>query len=376
MADPGESHAGLYTIAEDKGIGARPGTLVAPPGSPPPRVAAYLYDADSFEEIAVEDMAQLTALRETGRNLWLDVNGLGDPEFVAAIGDAFGFHRLSLEDTLSLHQRPKVEEYDGYLFAVAQCPLTDGPQSFEQISVFIGPDYVVTFQAYEANRLVAVLNRVKNPATRVRNASSDYLAYAILDLIVDSYFPILADYDQRLEQIEADIRRDPARTDVDVLFEIKRALAQVRRHMWGTRDALTFLVREHHPVLRSDHDVYFRDIQDHAVRIIEFSEMTRETCNALTDYHLAQQGQRMNEVMKVLTIIATIFIPLTFIAGIYGMNFDPGASPWNMPELGWRYGYVAVWIAMLITVILMVAWFRRLGWLGAAGEDTRASEQE
>ena len=374
MSKPENGHAADYTIAETKGAGARPGTLVAPANSPPPRMVAYLYDAEHFEEIAVPAIGALKELRKPGRNLWLDVNGLGDPDVVAAVGDAFGFHRLSLEDVVHLHQRPKVEEYDEYLFAVAQCPLAEGPEPFEQICLFIGIDYVVTFQAYETPRLVAVLHRVKNKVTRVRNSGPDYLAYAVLDLIIDSYFPVLDTYDQRLEEIELAIKLDPVRANIDELFDIKRSLSRVRRHMWGTRDAVTFLSREEHPVIRPEHQVYFRDVQDHAVRIIEFSEVSRETCTALTDYHLAQQGQRMNEIMKVLTIIATIFIPLTFIAGIYGMNFDPGASPWNMPELGWRYGYLAVWSVMLIAAILMVAWFHRTGWIGPARGDHDTSD--
>ena len=326
MNESQNGQAANYTIAEEKSVGDRPGTLVAPPGSPPPVIVAYQYDADHFEEAALVDIRDLEALRQPGRNLWLDVNGLGEPEVIAAIGETFGFHRLSLEDVVHLQQRPKVEEYDAYLFAVAQCPLPDGPEPFEQISLFIGTDYLVSFQAFESNRLRAVLDRLKNRSTRVRSSGPDYLAYAVLDLIVDSYFPVLDSYDQRLERIEQAIKHDPIRAGVDEIFEIKRSLSQVRRHMWGTRDAMTFLSRDEHPVIRPEHQVYFRDVQDHAVRIIEFSEVSRETCTGLTDYHLAEQGQRMNEIMKVLTIIATLFIPLTFIAGIYGMNFDPDAS--------------------------------------------------
>ena len=366
MNETHNDHAGDYTIAEAREVGSLPGTLVAPEGSPPPSIVAYLYDADHFEAISVDRVEVLPGLRQTGRNLWLDVNGLGDPEVIAGIGTCFDIHRLSLEDAVHLNQRPKVDDYDGYLFAVAQYPLQGESAPFEQISLVIGPDFLVTFQAYETNRLDKILQRLRNKTTRVRRAGSDYLAYAILDLIVDAYFPLLEVYDQRLEEIEAGIKEDPSNAEVEELFAIKRSLARVRRHMWGTRDAMTFLTHEEHPVIQADHQFYFRDVQDHAVRIIEFSDTSRDTCIALTDFHLAQQGQRMNEVMKVLTIIATLFIPLTFIAGIYGMNFDPEASPLNMPELGWHFGYPAVWIVMVVCALLMITWFRRLGWLGGA----------
>ena len=200
------------------------------------------------------------------------------------------------------------------------------------------------------------------------------MCYALLDLTVDAYFPVLEEREMFLGRKEEEIFRGGTGVDVRDIYETRRTLMALRRNLWGIREALNTLLRDGHHQMQTDTLVYLRDTYDHVVRALELSETQRETCSSLVDLHQTMLGQRMNEIMKVLTIIATIFIPLTFIAGIYGMNFDPEASPWNMPELAWRFGYPAVWTLMLGMGVLMLYLFRRLGWLGVKRSDSSNKE--
>ena len=353
----------------DPQVGAPPGQLVIPPGSPPPRIDVTTYDEQDYQRVKEDSIGDLSHWFQQPGVVWMDVNGLGDSDIIVAIGNAFHLHKLTLEDILHLTQRPKIEEYGDHLYVVVQFPVFDGEQDFEQISIILRDRSVLSVQSTSTNRFEAIVQRLETSKGRIRVSGADYLCYALLDLTVDAYFPVLEEREMFLGRKEEEIFRGGAGVDVRDIYETRRTLMALRRNLWGIREALNTLLRDGHHQMQADTLVYLRDTYDHVVRALELSETQRETCSSLVDLHQTMLGQRMNEIMKVLTIIATIFIPLTFIAGIYGMNFDPEASPWNMPELAWRFGYPAVWTLMLGMGVLMLYLFRRLGWLGEKRSD-------
>ena len=253
----------------------------------------------------------------------------------------FGLHPLALEDTVNLHQRPKVETYDGYLFIVLRMPValpsTDGVSASrletEQVTMALGRDFVVTFQERSGDCFGPVRHRLRNPGGQIRQRGPDYLAYALIDAAIDAFFPILEAYGEQVEELEDDVVSQPGNRQIARIHELKRNLLTARRALWPLRDMVNALLREDSPLIDKQTLIYLRDCHDHASQLIDMIETYREICSGLVDIHLSSVSNRMNEVMKVLTIIATIFIPLTFIAGVYGMNFDPHAGPLSMPEL-------------------------------------------
>ncbi|MFT5472516.1 MAG: magnesium transporter [Candidatus Promineifilaceae bacterium] len=345
-------------------LGAPPGILHLPENASPPRIDVTIYNADSFERRTITSVNELAELDLNGKQLWVDVNGLGDPTVIDQLGQHFGFHRLSLEDVVHTPQRPKMEAYDDHLFFVTQMPAFEGSVAFEQISLFLGTSFVVTFQSTPKNMLGPIVSRLEHAVGRIRTSSVDYLAYAIIDMITDAYFPVLEHFDQAVDALEDEIMNSPKPAVVERIYKMKRELLAVRRAAWGMREALSGMTHEDLKLIADATVYYLRDTYDHSIRIVEIAEQYRELASGLMDWYQSCLSQRMNEVMKTLTIISTIFIPLTFIAGIYGMNFDPEASRWNMPELRLPYGYVAVWAAMLVSVFMMYLFFRRRGWLG------------
>src|SRR5262245_7632857 len=234
----------------------------------------------------------------------------------------------------------------------------------EQLSLFLGPDFVITFQERPGDCLEPVRERIRKQETRVREADAGYLAYAILDAVTDHYFPILEAYGERLEALEDRIVARPDRAVVAEIHDMKRELLYIRRAVWPQREALNTLVRDEIPHITAETRLYLRDCYDHSVRIIDLVETYREVCSDLMDLYLSSISNRMNEIMKVLTIISTLFIPLTFVVGIYGMNFDPQSSPLNMPELKWYFGYPMCLALMIAIAIAQLFYFRHKGWIG------------
>lgn len=338
----------------------------APPGS-----LEVLIDAASsnvrwvaYGEGTLREGAGLPPVEPVGRVTWVDVVGIGSADVVSAIGERYGLHPLALEDVVHPHQRPKVEEYPDSLFIVTRTPRDrDGSLDIEQISMFVGKDFVVTFQEREGDAWEPVRERIRQAKGRVRRESASYLAYALLDATVDAMFPLLEGYDHRLEPIEEAVFRAPTPGLTEDIHEIDRDLMAVRRAILPLREALARLVRDEHPLIDRDVRLYLRDCQDHLSQMLDVLEGQRELARALTEGHLTSLGHRSNEVMKVLTIIATIFIPLSFIAGLYGMNFDREVSPYNMPELGWVYGYPAALGLMALVAFGLLFYFRRRDWI-------------
>lgn len=352
--------------------GSAPGTLTVAPGAMQPEIQVISYDADSFTETAPAALADLAVPVPAPAIRWINVDGLGDIPTLRAIGTIFGLHPLALEDIVNLHQRPKVETYDGYLFIVLRMPMAvpstaDASLSrleTEQVTMALGRDFVVTFQELPGDSFEPVRHRLRSHGGQIRQRGADYLAYALIDSAVDAFFPILEDYGEQVETLEDDVIAHPGTRQIARIHDLKRNLLTARRALWPLRDMLNALLREETPLIDPQTRIYLRDCHDHAIQLIDLIETYREICTGLVDIHLSGVSNRMNEVMKVLTIIATIFIPLTFIVGVYGMNFDPVVGPLSMPELGWRYGYPAVMLLMASIAAGLVIWFRSKGWIG------------
>lgn len=312
-------------------------------------------------EREVEGVDAVGALLGRWPVLWLNVDGLGDAETIAEIGRLFDLHPLALEDVLNVHQRPKDESYGTYHFVVAQMVMANDGLESEQISLFFGTHFVLTFQQRAGDCFDPVRERIRKSQGRVRGNGADYLAYALLDAIVDAYFPVLEELGERMEALEDRVVAEPERRVIGEIHAAKRDLLTLRRAVWPLRDALNSLLRDT-SLLSEETRLYLRDGYDHAVRILDVVETDREIASGLLDVYLSSVSNRMNEVMKVLTIIATVFIPLSFIAGVYGMNFNPDVSPWNMPELNWRYGYPFAVGAMAAVGIGLLVYCWRKGW--------------
>jgi magnesium transporter len=347
--------------------GASPGTLVVPPGSKPPRLRVIAYGPERIEERELTDPQQLRALLGQWPVLWVDVDGLGDVAVLEALGAIFGLHRLALEDVLNLLQRPKAERFGEHLFVVARMPVAEaeGGLATEQLSLFIGTNFLITFQERPGGDCFdPVRARLRAGKGRSRIAGPDYLAYALLDGVVDAYYPVLEGCGDRLDALEDELFEHPAPGAARRVHQVRRDLLTVRRAVWPLREELATLVREPDPLVADETRVYLRDCYDHAVQMIDLLETYRDLGAGLMEIHLSLLSHRMNEIMKVLTIMASIFIPLTFIVGVYGMNFDT-SHPLNMPELRWAWGYPAVMVLMLVLAVGMLLYFRRRGWLGA-----------
>ena len=343
--------------------GAMPGTLKTDPEAPHPIIRIMAWSGEELVEETVTEVSRIKEFLGKWPMTWVNVDGLGDAGILREIADVFGIHKLALEDIVNVHQRSKVEDYDHHLFIVTRMINLVGDRlDTEQISLFLGERYLVTFQERAGDCLDPVRERIRKRSGRIRGAGSDYLAYAVLDAVVDAWFPLLEDYGELLEILEDGIMEKPGSEIVSRIHRVKRDLLIVRRTIWPMRETVNSLFRE--DLVEPETHIYLRDCYDHVIQVLDIVESYRDMASGLMEFYLSSVSNRMNEIMKVLTIIATIFIPLTFIAGIYGMNFDPGASPWNMPELGWKYGYPTIWAVMAALGCTMVFFFRKLGWLG------------
>lgn len=345
--------------------GAPPGTLLADPDSPRPVMRVLAYGSDDAVERSIDHPKQVLDFLDRWPVVWIDVEGLGDAEIIRALGELLGLHRLALEDVLNVHQRSKLEQYPGYYFIVAHMARLGERVETEQLSLFLGKNFVLTFQEGKpGDSLEPIRERIRNQHSRIRETGLDYLAYALLDAVVDGYFPILERYGEQLESLEDEIVTRPSGDIVARIHEIRRTLLILRRAIWPQRETFNALLREETPLVTSETRLHLRDCYDHTVQLIDLIETYRELGADLTDVYLSSISNRTNEIMRVLTVIATIFIPLTFIAGVYGMNFNPNASPWNMPELNWAWGYPFALLFMSAVAAAQLVFFRRKGWLG------------
>ena len=343
--------------------GSSPGLLISDPDAAPTVINVVAFSPTEILEKQNVSPDDITGLRDQYPCLWVNVHGLRDVQLIERLGTDFSLHPLALEDVVSLQQRAKVEEYPHNLFVVARMVSTPTSLETEQLSIFIGRGYVVTFQATPGDCFDQVRARLRKDNTRIRNSEADYLAYALLDAVIDAYFPALDAISSKFEDLEDAVVHHPDQEFISELHHMKHDLLTFRREVWPHRDMFSTLIRQESGLISDQTDLYLRDCHDHVVQLVEMVETYREIASGLLDLYLSALSNRMNEIMKVLTIIATIFIPLSFIASLYGMNFDR-SSPWNMPELGWRYGYL--YAVGLMTAIGggLVYYFWRKGWIG------------
>lgn len=348
--------------------GASPGSLVHDGEHVAPRIHVIRYGADTLEEWDADERTVLDATPVEGCVTWIDIQGIGDGTLVRALGELLGLHRLAVSDVVNVGQRPKADDYDNSMFFVVRMVALQQELHlhWEQVGIFLLPGLVLTFQESYGDCLDPLRERIRGGRKAVRESGADYLACMVIDAIVDGYFPVLEAYGDRLEDIEVDVLEDPRREVLGEVYRAKRDLVAFRRAAWPLREVLSQLLREPSSQVGPAVRPYLRDTTDHVMQVVDVLESYRELASSLVDVYLSMLGQKTNETMRVLTVISTIFIPLTFLAGIYGMNFDT-AQPGNMPELGMPYAYVAFWVVCIVVGIALLVLFRRLGWLG--GDD-------
>ena len=343
--------------------GTAPGTLKAPEKRVEQvRMTVFDYGPDRLEEKTVTRVEQLFPYRDSPTVTWINIDGLHDVAALEALGKHFGFHPLALEDVLNCGQRPKIEDYGEHHFMIMKSLLHTDTLATEQISFFLGGNYVITLQEIPGDSFEAVRERIRRGKGMIRKSGPDYLAYALIDALVDEFFPVLEKYGERIETLETELLKDPTPETIQEIHRVKRELLLLRRTAWPERDVIAAMQREESDVIHPGTQVFLRDCYDHTIQVIDMIETYRDLAAGMLDVYLSSVSNRMNEVMKVLTIISTIFIPLNFIAGVYGMNFHTD-HPMNMPELDWRWGYPYALSLMLTVAVLLVFYFRKKRWL-------------
>lgn len=340
--------------------GSEPGTLIIEPDAKPSRIILIDYDEDNA--IRKVDITPNACAPYIGTNTvsWMDIQGLGSETVLKQVGEIFNLHPLLLEDVVNVPQRPKLEDYNNQLLVISQMVrLKEDESGFdtEQVSFVLGKRYLLSFQEEELQDCFEIVrDRIRTSQGRVRKSGADYLTYLLLDTIIDGYFPVVEHYEDRIEALEDAIISNPDRDTMQEIYDVRRELLALRRLIWPMRNVLHLLMRDHHGIVSDEVQIYFRDSYDHVIQILEIIEAYRELAASLMDVYMSTMGNKLNEIMKFLTVISTIFIPLTFIAGVYGMNFD------NMPELKGEWSYFLVWLVMLAVAGGLIFYFWRKGW--------------
>ncbi len=353
----------LVPINPEQRVGLPPGSVVfvGEERTEPIEFRVLEYGPDHLVETVQESVDEVLKYRDTEPVTWINVSGVHDESVIQMIGDHFGVHPLIQEDIVHTGQRPKLDSQDGSLYLVAKMLYfddhRDGELRAEQVSLLVGERNLVTFQEDPGDVFDPVRKRIRNGRGHIRSRGPDYLAYAILDVIVDHYFVVLEELGTRTEDLEDQIMGEAPEDVEDEIHDLRRDLTFVRRMTWPMRELLHQLERLDSPLWAENNQPYVRDTYDHVVQVLDLVEALRDTASGLHDLHMTSISNRMNEIMKVLTIIGTIFIPLTFIAGIYGMNFE------YMPELGWTWAYPAVWGVMIALAGALLLYFRRREWI-------------
>ncbi len=340
-------------------VGSAPGTLTLSPHAEKPKLRAFSYDENAVEDHDSIAVADVRELKRNGRNLWVDVQGLGDEQVLRELAEIFAIHPLALEDVVHVPSRPKAEVYEQNLLVVSRMiRMSDDELDIEQVSLFFGVDYIVTFQERYGDVLGPVRDRLRVEGSRMRTMASDYLGYAILDTVVDAYYPAIRGIGDWIENLEDQVL---SRVPPDMLQQIHALRSQLlglRRAVVPQRESMHVLLREENTFVSDAVRVYLRDTSDHIVQASEAVEHARERVSSLMNMYLTIVSNRMNDVMKTLTIVASIFVPLTFIAGVYGMNFE------RMPELSLSWAYPLTLGLMATVATGMVFYFWRKGWIG------------
>ena len=323
------------------------------------RIRFMDYDEGSFEEKDLERIEECFPYKDTQTVSWINIDGLHDVDIIAKIGEHFELHPLVLEDILNTEQRPKMEDFDDYLF-ISLKMLTYTEQEkllqIEHVSIILGRNHVLSFQEGEGDVFEPIRERIRKSKVRIRKMGNDYLAYSLIDAVVDNYFLVIEKLGEEIEDMEDTLLSDPRPDLLKDIHNIRRELIFLRKSIWPLREIVNYLERGESPLIQEKTSVFFRDLYDHTIQVMDTVESLRDMSSGMQDVYLSSVSNKMNDIMRVLTVIATIFIPLTFIAGIYGMNFK------YMPELEWHWGYPVVWGIMLLIGILMLIYFKIKNW--------------
>ncbi|UCG31410.1 MAG: magnesium/cobalt transporter CorA [candidate division WOR-3 bacterium] len=351
-----------YGKRKAKKAGLPPGTLVhvGEKKTEKIRIRVLDYTEGTFEEKDITKVEDCYPFKEKSTVTWINVDGIHDVDIIEKIGENYGVHPLLLEDILNTEQRPKIEDFEDYIFLVLKMLAFDEKEhevKIEQVSFVIGPNYVISFQEKEGDVFDPVRERIRNAKGRIRRMGADYLAYALLDAIVDSYFFILEKIGDKIEGLEEDLIANPDAKTLQTIHYLKREMIFLRRSVWPLREVISGMSRKESALIKESTEIFLRDVYDHTIQVIDTIENFRDMVSGMLDIYLSSLSNRMNEVMKVLTIFAAIFIPLTFVAGIYGMNFA------YMPELGWKWGYFGALAVMAGIGITMLVYFKKKHWL-------------
>jgi magnesium transporter len=356
-----------HVFKRSQTAGLSPGTLVhvGEKMIGEPRLRLFHYTKDRSVEKDLQHIEEAFSFPEQGAVTWINIDGLHRVDILETIGRKYDIHPLVLEDILNTAQRPKMEAHPKFLFTVIKMMEIDERTQdiqIEQMSIILAENLVISFQEAEGDIFDSLRARIRNNDSRLRAHGSDYLFYRLMDIVVDNYFVILERLGEKIEDLESRLLGNPSREVLHEIHKLKRELIFVRRSVWPLREVISGLQRHETSMIRDETKLYLRDIYDHTIQVIDTMESYRDMVSGMIDIYLSSQGNKMNEVMKTLTIMASIFIPLTFIAGIYGMNFSPDAGPLNMPELNWSFGYPAALAVMGAIAGGLVVFFKRKKW--------------
>jgi magnesium transporter len=345
-----------------KKAGLPPGTLVhvGEPKTEKVKIRLTTYRDSDYEEKDVESIAECLPCKERAGVAWIDIEGIHQVDIIEKAGKTFNLHPLVLEDILNTEQRPKVDEFEDYIFVILKMLTYDDTAAqvkIEQVSLVLGADFLISFQEAQGDVFEPVRERLRKGKGRIRKMGHDYLAYALIDAVVDNYFIVLEKLGEEIESLEEELMIDPGPATVQTIHILKRELIYLRKSVWPLRELIKGLEKSESDLFQEKTTVFLRDVYDHTIQVIDTVETFRDMVSGMLDVYLSSVSNRMNEVMKVLTIMATVFIPLTFIAGIYGMNFK------FMPELEWHWGYPLVWAVMAAVFVVMLIYFKRKKWL-------------
>ncbi len=323
-------------------------------------IEVFDYDKNSYEEKELSKIEEAFSFKDTEPVTWININGINHTEAIEKIGYHYKLHPLILEDIANTQQRPKIDEYDGYLFVVLKMLYfdLDGKLEIEHISFVLGSNYVISFQEADGDVFDAIRNRIRTGKGRVRSMGSDYLLYALMDAVVDNYFNLIEAMGEKIEELEDDLFEE--KPNDDITYDIqgqKREILKIRRAVFPLREVVNRIEKSDHPFITDKTQFYLRDLYDHIIQVSESIDIYREMIWGLMDMYMTTISNKMNEVMKVLTIITSIFIPLSFLAGIYGMNFE------YIPELKFKYGYFVLWGVMIVIFFGLLYYFKRKKWL-------------
>ncbi len=341
-------------------VGLPPGSLVhiGEEKAEEVKISIFSYQEENFEEKVLQNVEETFPYKDLSAVSWINIDGLHRVDIIEKIGTHFNLHPLLLEDILNTGQRPKIEDLEDYIFIVLKMIQYKGEElNIEQVSLILGPHYVLSFQEWEGDVFDSIRERIRKGKGRIRKAGTDYLVYCLLDTIIDNYFIILEKFGDKIEELEKELIENPATETLHKIHALKNNLILLRKSIWPLREVINNFEKSESSLIKKSTDPYFRDVYDHTIQIMDTVETFRDLLTGMLDTYMSSISNKMNEVMKVLTIIATIFIPLTFIAGLYGMNFK------YMPELEWTWGYFIVLGVMFIVGSLMVIYFSKKKWL-------------